>query len=50
MPTKLNNAITVATVAAICMMAGIARGDEGTDDHCCVDAARDLHAQSTSSD
>jgi len=32
MPTKLNQSISVATLTALCMMAGVARGDEGTDD------------------
>jgi len=31
MTTKLNNSLAVATLTAISMMSGIARGDEGTD-------------------
>ena len=29
MSTKLSNSLAVATLTAICMMAGVARGDEG---------------------
>ena len=32
MPTKLNQSISVATLTALCMMAGVARSDEGATD------------------
>jgi len=38
MTTKLNNSLAVATLTAICMMSGIARGDEGSDDYFAVSA------------
>ena len=38
MTTKLNKSLAVATLTAISMMAGIARGDEGTDDYLAVGA------------
>lgn len=33
MPTKLNNSLAVATLTAVCMMAGIARGEDGAEDY-----------------